>query len=296
MHYLITGGTGFIGRALCRELIKRGQVTVLTRSRKRAQEMLRPEVGEVERLDELRGLPPSAIVNLAGAGLADRRWSEARRKEIVKSRVNLTRRLVSWIGQQEIKPSVLVSMSAIGWYGSRGDEALTENSPPGSGFQSELCAAWEAEATKAEALGVRVVCLRSGVVLGREGGALEKMLPSFRMGLGATLGDGRHWLSWVHRDDLVGLIQWCLFHAEARGAYNATAPNAVSYEEFARTVAAVLHRRVRLRLSPAMLKLMFGEMADLLLSSQRVLPQRLQEARFIFRHPELRGALEHLLT
>jgi uncharacterized protein (TIGR01777 family) len=295
MHYLVTGGTGYIGRSLCRELLKRGQVTVLTRSRRRAERVLRPEIGAIESLDELGSLPLQAVINLAGQPLVER-WTPRRKAEFRRSRVDTTRELVRWLGTLKEKPSVLVSASAVGLYGERGDEVLREESAPGDEFQAELCAAWEAEAMRASELGMRVCTLRFGVVLGRDGGALARMLPAFRLGLGGPLGSGSQWLSWIHRDDAVSMIQWALAREGASGAYNATAPEPVTNFEFTQALAAVLHRKARLRIPRPVLRLIFGQMSHLILSGQKVLPARLQEAGFIFRHPELRGALEHLLS
>jgi uncharacterized protein len=295
MHYLVTGGTGYIGRSLCRELLKRGQVTVLTRSRRRAERVLRPEIGAIESLDELGSLPLQAVINLAGQPLVER-WTPRRKAEFRRSRVDTTRELVRWLGTLKEKPSVLVSASAVGYYGERGDEVLREDSAPGDEFQAELCAAWEAEAMRVTELGMRVCTLRFGVVLGRDGGALARMLPAFRLGLGGPLGSGSQWLSWIHRDDAVSMIQWALARQNASGAYNATAPEPVTNADFTQALASVLHRKARLRIPRPLLRLIFGQMSHLILSGQKVLPARLQEAGFIFRHPELRGALEHLLS
>ncbi len=296
MHYLVTGGTGFIGRALCRELLRRGQVTVLTRSRRRAEQVLRPEVGTIESLDELSGLPPQAVINLAGESLATVRWSNDRKAQLRQSRVDTTRELVRWMGTLKEKPSVLVSASAIGYYGGRGDEEIREDALPGHEFQSDLCREWERAAHEAEALGIRVCCLRFGIVLGRDGGVLARMLPAFRMGLGGPMGNGAQWMSWIHRDDLVGAIQWALARPGASGAYNTTAPAPVTNGEFTRVLGAVMHRPARLKIPALALQVLFGEMSRLLLSGQRVVPTRLQESGFIFRQPDLRGALEHLLS
>ena len=296
MHYLITGGTGFIGRSLCRELLRRGQVTVLTRSRAKATKILRPEVGTIESLDELQGLPPDAVINLAGTSLADSRWSPARKREIRRSRVNFTRALVDWLEHSKERPKVMVSASAVGWYGARGDEELTEASAAGDEFQAELCQAWETASMRASELGIRVCCARSGVVLGREGGMLSRLLPAFRLGLGGRFGSGKQWMSWIHLDDLTSLIQWMLARPAASGAYNAASPIPVTNAEFVRTLGAVLHRPARLHVPAVALQLALGEMSRLLLTGQKVLPARLLEANFVFRHPELRGAFEHLLT
>jgi len=296
MHYLVTGGTGFIGRALCRELLRRGQVTVLTRSRHRAEQILRPEVGTIESLEELSGLPPQAVINLAGENLAAGRWSSERKARLRRSRIDTTRNLVQWMATLKEKPSVLISASAIGYYGARGDEELREDSPPGDEFQADLCREWERAAHEAQALGIRVCCMRFGVVLGREGGALARLLPAFRLGLGGPMGSGSQWMSWIHRDDLVGAIQWTLARPGASGAYNTTAPAPVTNDEFARALGAVLHRPAGIKTPAIALRALFGEMSRLLVTGQKVLPVRLQESGFIFRQPDLRGALEHLLS
>ncbi len=296
MHYLVTGGTGFIGRSLCRELLRRGQVTVLTRSRRRAEQLLRPEVGTIESLEELGNLPLQAVVNLAGESLTSGRWTARRKDEIRRSRIECTRELVQWMGSLKEKPSVLVSGSAVGWYGAREDEELREDAAPAPEFQSEICQAWESEAQRATEVGIRVCTLRLGIVLGRDGGALARLLPVFRAGLGGPMGSGEQWMSWIHRDDVVSLIQWALARSSAVGAYNATAPSPVTNAEFAHTLGAVMHRPARMRMPAAALRLMLGEMSHLLLTGQKVVPGRLQEAGFMFRQPELRGALEHLLS
>lgn len=296
MHYLVTGGTGFIGRSLCRELLKRGQVTVLTRSRRRAEQVLRPEVGAVESLDELGSLPLQAVVNLAGENLVSGRWTAQRKAEFHRSRIETTRELVRWLGTLKEKPDVLVSGSAVGWYGARGDEELHETAAPGDEFQAELCRTWETEAMRATEFGIRVCTLRFGIVLGRDGGALARMLPAYRLGLGGPVGAGTQWMSWIHRDDAVSMIQWALARASANGAYNATAPQPVTNADFAQVLASVLHRKARLRVPSVALRTLMGELSHLLLSGQKVIPARLQEAGFTFRQPELRGALEHLLA
>jgi uncharacterized protein (TIGR01777 family) len=194
------------------------------------------------------------------------------------------------------KPAVLVSASAVGYYGARGDEALTEDSAPGEEFQSELCRAWESAAQQAEELGIRVCRLRFGIVLGRDGGALARLLLPFRLGLGGPMGSGSQWMSWIHRDDLVSAIQWMLARSSASGSYNATSPNPVTNAEFTHTLGAVMHRPSRLRMPATALRTLLGEMSHLLLTGQKVLPARLLESGFIFRQPDLRGALEHLLS
>jgi uncharacterized protein (TIGR01777 family) len=295
MHYLITGGGGFIGSALCRSLAADGhRITVLTRDIARAKRRVPEGVMLIDRLDFARDV--DAIVNLAGENLAGGRWSAARKRAFLASRIGTTRRLLDWIERQERVPAVLVSGSAVGWYGPRGDEELDEDARIGTDFSAHLCRDWEAEARKAGVLGVRVCLLRTGIVLDRDGGALKQMLLPFRCGLGGPMGDGRQWMSWIARSDLVALIRWLVDNAAASGAWNATAPAPVTNKEFAATLARALHRPCVLRTPGFALKLLFGEMADLLLTGQRVIPARASAAGFAFNHPQLATALDAILA
>lgn len=290
MHCLITGGSGFIGSELCRSLVAdRHEVSVLTRNAQRARGRLPDAVRLVERLDD--AAPADALVNLAGANLAEGRWTDARKREFFDSRIGTTRRLVDWIDGQPRKPRVLVSGSAVGWYGARGDEELGEDDAPGDDFPAQLCREWEAEAVKAELRGVRVCRVRTGIVLDRDGGALRQMLLPFRLGVGGPIGNGRQWFSWVARADLVALIRRLIEDAGASGAFNGTAPTPVTNAEFARTLARTLQRPALLRTPPFALKLLFGEMADMLLTGQRVVPRRAAGIGFAFRYPQLAQAL-----
>ncbi|HSW13368.1 MAG TPA: TIGR01777 family oxidoreductase [Solimonas sp.] len=297
MHVLVTGGTGFIGRSLCVELLRsRHSVTVLTRDVRKA--VLLPfgtrVVNALERIDSAE--PIGGIINLAGENLADGRWNAERKLELVDSRVQSTRRMLAYIANCKVKPQVLISASAIGWYGARGDEPLTESSTSGKfdEFQAQLCRAWEAEARTAEKMGTRVCIVRTGIVLERDGGPLEKMLPAFRLGLGGRFGNGRQWMSWIHREDMVAILVWLLEHPDARGIWNATAPVPVTNAEFARDLGATLQRRALLPMPGWLLRLLIGGMAELLLTGQKVLPLRLQEGEFLFRHPRLPGALANI--
>ncbi|APO95485.1 TIGR01777 family oxidoreductase [Xanthomonas vesicatoria] len=293
MRLLITGGTGFIGQALCPALLHAGhQVSVLTRDTRRASRTL-PGVNAV---DTLAGVQADAVINLAGEPLAAGRWTDARKQRFRDSRLGITRQLHDWIAQQpaEQRPSVLISGSAVGYYGERGDTALTEADAAGDDFSAVLCCDWEAEAARIGTLGPRVSWVRTGIVLDRDGGALARMLPAFQLGGGGPFGNGRHWMSWIHRADMVALLIWLLQHGQP-GAYNATAPNPVNNAEFARTLAKVLHRPALLALPAGLLRLGFGEMADLLLISQRVLPQRALDAGFRFQYPQLEPALRAIL-
>lgn len=293
MQLLITGGTGFIGQALCPALVQAGhQVSVLTRDLRRAARRL-PGMTVVDTLD---GLQADAVINLAGEPLAAGRWTDARKQRFRASRLGITGQLHAWIAQQpaERRPAVLISGSAVGYYGERGDSVLTEADHPGDDFSAQLCRDWEAEAAKIGALGPRVSWVRTGIVLDRDGGALARMLPAFRFGGGGPFGDGRHWMSWIHRADMAALLLWLLEHGQA-GAYNATAPTPVTNAEFARTLAHVLHRPALLALPASLLRLGFGEMAELLLVSQRVLPQRALDAGFRFQYVHLEAALRAIL-
>lgn len=293
MQLLITGGTGFIGQALCPALVQAGhQVSVLTRDLRRAARRL-PRVTMVDTLD---GVQADAVINLAGEPLAAGRWTDARKQRFRASRLGITGQLHAWIAQQpaERRPAVLISGSAVGYYGERGDSVLTEADHAGNDFSAQLCRDWEAEAAKIGALGPRVSWVRTGIVLDRDGGALARMLPAFRFGGGGPFGDGRHWMSWIHRADMVALLLWLLEHGHP-GAYNATAPTPVTNAEFARTLAHVLHRPALLALPAGLLRLGFGEMAELLLISQRVLPQRALDAGFRFQYVHLEAALRAIL-
>lgn len=292
MNLLITGGTGFIGRALVPALLARGhRLTVLSRRPGgRVEQASLRHVDRLEALDDIEG-----IINLAGENLADGRWSEARKRAFRDSRIGTTERLLTWMAGLDAPPKVLVSGSAIGWYGSRDDQRLDETAAPGEDFAARLCRDWEATAGRAVALGLRVCTLRIGVVLGADGGALGRMLPPFRLGLGGPLGDGRQWMSWVHRRDLVALLIWLLENPVCQGAYNGTAPQPVRNAEFVRALGAQLHRPALLPMPAPALRLLFGEMAGLLLGSQRVLPARAEAEGFRFQYPDLPGALRELL-
>jgi uncharacterized protein (TIGR01777 family) len=298
MRVTLTGGTGFIGRALARRLLEEGHAVHLLARR-------RPEGTEPRAAfsvwDAAAGDPPleslehtQAVIHLAGEPVAQR-WSEAAKARIRASRVEGTRRLVGALARLERPPGVLVSASAIGIYGSRGDEWLTESSPPGHGFLAEVVRQWEREAQAAEALGLRVVRLRIGVVLSREGGALARMLPAFRAGLGGRLGSGRQWMSWIHLEDLVKLILFAVRTPGLRGPVNAVAPHPATNAEFTRALAAALRRPAFWRVPGFLLRALFGEMASVLLDSQRVRPEAALAAGFRFRRPELAEALRDLL-
>ena len=293
MHYLITGGSGFIGRQLCAALVAdKNHVTVLTRDRNQARAALPPGIDLVDNLEALSGTPIEAVINLAGASLADGRWTDARKQIIVASRIDTTRRLVDWMLKAEPRPRVLVSGSAIGWYGSSNDpRELDESQPAGTDFPATICVEWEREALRAETAGVRVCCVRTGVVLGPGGGALEKMLTPFKFGLGAELGDGKQWMSWVALSDIARLFAWCAENENARGIYNGTAPSPVTNAEFTKTLAASVGRSAWFRVPAFALRAALGEMSEMLLGGQRVIPKRTVEQGFSFEFPQLAPAL-----
>lgn len=300
MIVAITGATGFVGTRLTAHLLAAGhEVVALTRSPERAERVLPvrcrsvawdPEHGRGD-ASALDGV--DAVVNLAGAGVADGRWTARRKDAIVRSRVDTTRRLVDAIAAlpAERRPRVLVSASAIGFYGDRGDEVLSEESAPGTGFLADVCRGWEDAARGAEPHGIRTVRIRIGVVLGREGGALARMLPPFRLGLGGRIGSGDQWMSWIHVDDLVALIAFALERQDVRGVVNAVAPNPVTNAEFTATLGRVLGRPAIVPVPSVALRLALGEMATVLLEGQRVTPAAAQALGFRFGHPELGGAL-----
>jgi uncharacterized protein (TIGR01777 family) len=295
MKVAVSGATGLIGTAL-RESFASDGVQVLALSRRKSVPPLETIFWDVEngRFDAsaLEGL--DAVVHLAGESIAQR-WNESRKKAIRDSRVHGTRLLVEGLKSLKQRPRVLVSSSAIGFYGNRGDEALDESSPPGSGFLPETCQAWERAAMEAMGLGVRTAVLRTGIVLSTRGGALGKMLLPFRMGLGGPVGSGRQWMSWIHIDDLVGAIRFILQKDDVMEAVNGTAPAPVTNQEFTRALGAALSRPAFLPAPAFGMKLLFGEMSELLLEGQRVLPRKLESNGFKFRHPELPGALRDIL-
>lgn len=290
MQILITGGTGFIGQALCPRLHAAGhEVVILTR-----QSSARLPIGvssAVTRLDDLDAGEFGGVINLAGAPIGDARWTPSRRRLLLDSRVETTAKVIEWMARAARRPQAMVSASAVGYYGEQGERPITEETPPTPGFTHELCAAWEREAERAVALGVRVCLMRTGVVLDRDGGALAKMLPAFRLGAGGRLGSGRHYFPWIHREDSTAICQWLLENPEARGAYNAGAPNPVTNAEFTRALGRALGRPTVLPMPEAALKLLFGEMSELLLVSDRMLPKRLLDEGFKFKYPDLERAL-----
>ena len=299
MKVLITGATGLIGRSLCKLLAREGHTIVgVSRSGQKPQGL---EVAEMYKWDTASGPPPpaalnevDAIVNLAGEPIAARRWSDQQKKAIRDSRVLTTRNLVEGITASR-KPLVLVSSSAVGFYGDRGDEELDESSKAGTGFMSEVCQEWEREATRASELGVRVALIRTGVVLSTGGGALEKMLPPFKLGLGGRLGSGKQWFPWIHISDIAGIFRHAILTSTLTGAVNGTAPEPATNAEFTRELGRLLHRPTFFPVPEMALRALMGEMANVLFDSQRVLPKAALASGYQFQYPSLAPALEDVL-
>lgn len=297
MKLVIAGGTGFIGSFLCGRLLEKGHaLTVLTRSRSPAapeanrQWLTWDGASDGPLLKAVDGA--DGIINLAGEPIAGKRWTAAQKERIRFSRVEATRALVSAISKAGAKPKFLINGSAVGYYGPRGDEIVTEETPPGPDYLSRVCVEWEAEAKKAESSGVRVVCLRTGIVLGKGGGALAKMVPPFRFFAGGPLGSGNQWMPWIQMEDEIGLILFAMENASASGALNGTAPNPVTMREFCKTLGRALHRPCWAPVPAFALKILLGEMADILLTGQQAIPGRAQKLGYQFRYPNLHEALQ----
>ncbi len=297
MHILLTGGTGLIGQHLCQFWGAKGhRLTVWSRRPEQVARLCGSGVRGIARLEDIGADDEvDAVVNLAGAPIADRPWTAARRNLLWASRVALTERLLEWLGSREQRPGVLISGSAVGWYGDGGERELTEASPPvREDFASQLCIAWEETAQRAQAMGMRVVLVRTGLVLASDGGFLSRLRLPFKLGLGGPLGDGRQWMPWVHIDDQVALIDFLLKHNDTSGPYNACAPEPVRNREFAKRLGRALHRPAFMPMPGLLLKAGLGELSTLLLGGQRARPVRLLAAGFTFRFNDLQSALDDL--
>ncbi|MGM8933044.1 TIGR01777 family oxidoreductase [Salinicola halophyticus] len=300
MRLLITGGTGFVGRRLVeRALVAGHEVMVVSRDPERAAQKLPHNVRIGDDATDFADALPEAIVNLAGEPIADRRWSDPQKTRLVESRRHATRDVVALcdqLAQRDQAPRVLVSGSAMGYYGDQGDHDVTEQTPPHDEFAHRLCQAWEREALKAEAFGVRVACLRTGLVLDAGGGTLAKMMPAFKLGVGGRLGDGHQYMPWIHREDLVGAIEFLLEEESLSGAFNGSAPQPVTNAEFTQAMGRHLHRPTPFRVPAPLLKLGLGEMSRLLLTGACMRPERLQQAGFTFRYSTLDAALAAIVS
>jgi uncharacterized protein (TIGR01777 family) len=294
MKILITGATGLIGTALQTSLREQKHELLLT-SRKDPRDETWVQwdfdAGFTEP-EKLEGI--DAVVHLAGESISGLRWTDDKKKAIRDSRILGTRNIVDTISNLKQRPRVLVAASAIGFYGDRGDDVMTETSTAGKTFLAEVCREWESEARRAEDSGIRTVLLRTGLVLSKGGGALGAMLMPFKLGLGGVVGSGKQWMSWISIDDHISVINYALGNENIRGAVNSVSPNPVTNEEFTAAMGEILYRPTFIPVPEFAVNLAFGEMGDaLLLDSTRVIPKRLQEASFEFKYPDLKKALQH---
>ncbi|MGL4612348.1 MAG: TIGR01777 family oxidoreductase [Shewanella sp.] len=296
MKILITGASGFIGSQLVARLAPEHQLTILSRHPQASRQLLGTEhqyLASLNEIDDLNHI--DAIVNLAGEPIVAKRWSKQQKQVICDSRWNITARLSQLISQSQHPPRVLVSASAIGFYGRQGEQRLDEDATPHVEFSHEICHTWEQLALAAASTNTRVCIIRIGIVLG-QGGALAKMLPPFKLGLGGPIGHGRQGMSWIHVEDLLGLIDFLLRHDTCQGIFNATAPNPVSNAEFSQALGKALHRPACLPMPALLLRLAMGEMSELLTEGQFVIPKRALAAGFNFKYPQLQAALTQVVA
>ena len=297
---LISGGSGFIGSHLCRAVSDLGwHVLVLTRDPHGAAQRLPSHITLIDNLNQLETYSPvDILVNLAGQSLADGRWNKRRKQQIINSRIGTTDALYKFFKFQASPPAVVISGSAIGYYGAGtgNDKAITEDGPVVANFSQQLCADWERSARQFEHLGARVCYLRTGIVLGEQG-ALAKMLTPFKLGLGGPIGNGRQWMPWIHIEDLVNIIIYCIQQDGLKGAVNGTAPEPLRNRDFVRVLGAVLKRPALLPMPAPLVRLLFGQMGhELLLQGQRVIPKKLQDSGYQFHYTDLRSALSNLVS
>ncbi len=295
MKFFITGISGLIGRHLAQTLKTLGHsVSGLTRDVNAAARKLPPTVSLVSSLEEANDFMPDVVINLAGEPIADKRWSESRKQQLRDSRVDLTRQLVDWMSQLNQTPDLFISGSAVGFYGRQGSDTVDETTTPHDEFTHQLCRDWEAEAKKAEAF-ARVCIVRTGLVVADSGGFLAKMLLPFKLGLGGRLGSGEQYMSWIHLHDMISGIEFLVENNQLSGAFNFTAPNPVTNQTFTQTLASVLSRPAIFPVPAFVLKLLMGEMSDILLTGQKVEPKNLLQAGYQFSYENLEGALKQAL-
>ncbi len=296
MKILITGARGLVGKALQKSFSEKGYEMLLAgRGEPKHENEIQWSVEDAfrdEDMSRLEGL--DAVIHLAGEGIAGLRWTDEKKKAIRDSRIKGTHGIVNAMASLQKKPKVFISGSALGFYGDRGDEIVTETSPAGNTFLSDVCKEWEMESRRAEDSGIRTVLLRTAIVLSKDGGALATMLTPFKFGVGGVVGSGKQWMSWIALDDVVGIVNFALENENLRGAVNLASPNPVTNEEFTKTLGEVLYRPTFLPLPEFAVNLVFGEMGDaLLIDSTRVEPTRLNEAGYRFKFPNLKPALEN---
>ncbi|MBS3668792.1 TIGR01777 family oxidoreductase [Vreelandella boliviensis] len=300
MRVLITGGSGFVGQRLCRQLVEQGhEVQVVSRSPHQVRDRLPSNCDIRDSAQAFIESPPDALVNLAGEPIAAKRWSDKQKAKLINSRVAATEQLVALCEQLKANgqplPKVMVSGSAMGYYGAQGKRVVTEETMPNDEFAHRLCKQWEAAAKPIEAMGVRLAIVRIGLVLEAGGGSLEKMLPPFKLGLGGRFGSGEQFMPWIHRDDLVAAILFLIDQEGLSGAFNGSAPHPVTNATFTKTLASHLNRPAIFPVPAFVLKAGFGEMSRLLLTGADMRPARLEEAGFTFQYPTLDKALEAIL-
>ncbi|MGP9633899.1 TIGR01777 family oxidoreductase [Halomonas sp. AOP43-A1-21] len=300
MRVVVTGGSGFVGQRLCEKLLSNGHlVQVVSRHPRKASGKLPDECDIRDSALGFIDTPPDAIINLAGEPIAAKRWSEAQKAKLVQSRIKATHQLVTLCEQLQANgqpvPKVMISGSAMGYYGDQGSRMVTEETPPHDEFAHQLCVKWEAAAKPVEALGVRLAILRTGLVLDAGGGALQKMLPPFKLGLGGRFGSGEQYMPWIHREDLVDAIVFLLEKEGLNGAFNGSAPHPATNAEFSKTLAKRLNRPAIFPVPAVVLKAGLGEMSRLLLTGADMRPARLIEAGFEFQYPTLDKALAEIL-
>lgn len=299
MKVLVTGATGFIGKVLVKKLLEGGdEVIVLTRNISRAAMVLGSSC-QYFKWSGRDELPPSeafagveAVINLVGENISARRWTAEQKEILSSSRIEATQKLVEVISGLKTRPKIFVSASAVGIYGNRESEEITEASALGNDFLAQLCIEWEAAANKARDLGCRVAILRTGIVIGRSGGAIAKMLPVFKLGLGGPIGNGKQFMSWIHVDDLVKLYIQCLKHSSMEGVYNGTAPYPATNTDFTKSLSRAVRRPAKFNMPHFMLKFLFGEMSEMLLGGQKILPMRVKELQFRYHHATLDRAMK----
>ena len=297
MKILITGGTGFIGRTLCHRLLDSGnELIVLSRRPEQVTKLCGESVTAISNLEDLSAEEKiNAIINLSGEGIADRLWTKKRKQKLLDSRINITKQLITYVARAKQKPSVMISGSAVGYYGNNNESNLDESTDNPGDFAQQLCKQWEAAAESVKKYGVRLCILRIGLVIGRDGGFVKRMLLPFKLGLGGRLGNGQQWMSWIHKEDLITIIETLLNASELQGNFNATAPQPVTNAEFSACLANNLHRPAIFPAPAIVLKLLLGEMSGLLLGGQKVLPERLIEQGFPFQYKSLGSALKAIL-
>ena len=292
MHFLITGGTGFIGTYLTQLLVRQGHnITILSRNKHRVL----PNIRAIENISDIHDNEHiDVIINLAGANIS-KKWTQSYKRELISSRVDTTQHIISMISRLTKKPELLISASAVGYYGAQGKAPLSEQSPYTEDFTHQLCSQWETIALQAENYGVRTCITRLGVVLGKGGGALEKMLPAFKYGLGGKIGSGEQFFSWVHIKDLIAAFNECVKNKQYRGIYNLTAPHPVTNAQFTAALGKAIQRPTMFTIPGWFITLVFGEMGEnLLLRGQNVIPERLQNAGFQFNYPDIESALTEI--